>query len=154
MLANWIFCVSTPLIFVVQAWIIWHDSNTYWICIIITGTEKYSATCLYRPPRSNFGNLFSLTYFEWISRNTKLCGLSFTIKLTSLFCPFFFPYQCFFPQNLVANIQTPLFILNTAYDSWQVILLFNRFLFWSILQHIIYKLSCIMSNNGMPWVTK
>lgn len=27
------------------------------------------------------------------------------------------PTSCFFPQNLVANIQTPLFILNTAYDS-------------------------------------
>lgn len=30
------------------------------------------------------------------------------------------PTSCFFPQNLVANIQTPLFILNTAYDSWQI----------------------------------
>ena len=28
--------------------------------------------------------------------------------------------QCFFPQNVVANIQTPTFILNTAYDVWQV----------------------------------
>lgn len=30
------------------------------------------------------------------------------------------PTSCFFPQNLVANIKTPLFILNAAYDSWQV----------------------------------
>lgn len=29
-------------------------------------------------------------------------------------------FQCFFPQNLIAGIRTPLFILNTAYDSWQV----------------------------------
>ncbi|KAG5019927.1 hypothetical protein JHK87_015782 [Glycine soja] len=27
--------------------------------------------------------------------------------------------KCFFPQNLIAGIRTPLFILNTAYDSWQ-----------------------------------
>ncbi|KAH9319621.1 hypothetical protein KI387_021390, partial [Taxus chinensis] len=30
------------------------------------------------------------------------------------------PSQCFFPQYLVQNIKTPLFILNAAYDSWQV----------------------------------
>ncbi|KAK3030386.1 hypothetical protein RJ639_038914 [Escallonia herrerae] len=28
--------------------------------------------------------------------------------------------QCFFPQNLIANIRTPMFLLNAAYDSWQV----------------------------------
>ncbi|CAH8298151.1 unnamed protein product [Eruca vesicaria subsp. sativa] len=28
--------------------------------------------------------------------------------------------QCFFPQNLINQIKTPLFILNTAYDSWQI----------------------------------
>ncbi|KAK6139504.1 hypothetical protein DH2020_026764 [Rehmannia glutinosa] len=28
--------------------------------------------------------------------------------------------QCFFPQNLISNIKTPLFILNAAYDAWQV----------------------------------
>ncbi|KAE9446723.1 hypothetical protein C3L33_21369, partial [Rhododendron williamsianum] len=28
--------------------------------------------------------------------------------------------QCFFPENLIANVKTPLFILNAAYDSWQV----------------------------------
>ncbi|EEF47144.1 pectin acetylesterase, putative [Ricinus communis] len=30
------------------------------------------------------------------------------------------PTSCFFPQNLIANIKTPLFILNAAYDTWQV----------------------------------
>lgn len=30
------------------------------------------------------------------------------------------PTSCFFPQNIIANIKTPLFILNAAYDSWQV----------------------------------
>ncbi|KAG4111679.1 hypothetical protein ERO13_D13G117000v2 [Gossypium hirsutum] len=28
--------------------------------------------------------------------------------------------QCFFPQNLISNIRTSLFILNAAYDSWQI----------------------------------
>ncbi|XP_057964577.1 pectin acetylesterase 8-like isoform X5 [Malania oleifera] len=27
---------------------------------------------------------------------------------------------CFFPQNVVRQIKTPLFILNSAYDSWQI----------------------------------
>lgn len=30
------------------------------------------------------------------------------------------PGMCLFPQNEVKQIQTPLFILNAAYDSWQV----------------------------------
>ncbi|KAE8734553.1 Pectin acetylesterase 6 [Hibiscus syriacus] len=30
------------------------------------------------------------------------------------------PTSCFFPQNLISNVQTPLFILNAAYDSWQI----------------------------------
>ncbi|XP_057821347.2 pectin acetylesterase 8 isoform X2 [Cryptomeria japonica] len=30
------------------------------------------------------------------------------------------PSQCFFPQNLLRSIATPLFILNAAYDSWQI----------------------------------
>ncbi|XP_047323471.1 pectin acetylesterase 12-like [Impatiens glandulifera] len=28
--------------------------------------------------------------------------------------------SCFFPENLIANIKTPLFLINSAYDSWQV----------------------------------
>ncbi|XP_042007282.1 pectin acetylesterase 10-like [Salvia splendens] len=30
------------------------------------------------------------------------------------------PSSCFFPQNVINNIRTPLFILNAAYDAWQV----------------------------------
>ncbi|CAB71866.1 pectinacetylesterase precursor-like protein [Arabidopsis thaliana] len=30
------------------------------------------------------------------------------------------PTSCFFPQNLVSDIKTPMFLLNTAYDSWQI----------------------------------
>ncbi|KAA0050975.1 pectin acetylesterase 10 [Cucumis melo var. makuwa] len=28
--------------------------------------------------------------------------------------------QCFFPQNVIAGIRTPLFLVNAAYDSWQI----------------------------------
>ncbi|KAK4273356.1 hypothetical protein QN277_021775 [Acacia crassicarpa] len=30
------------------------------------------------------------------------------------------PTSCFFPQNLIGSVRTPLFILNAAYDSWQI----------------------------------
>ncbi|KAK7278106.1 hypothetical protein RJT34_23131 [Clitoria ternatea] len=30
------------------------------------------------------------------------------------------PTSCFFPQNLVQHIETPMFLLNAAYDVWQV----------------------------------
>ncbi|KAM3322693.1 hypothetical protein P3S67_003844 [Capsicum chacoense] len=30
------------------------------------------------------------------------------------------PSLCFFPQNVVPYVQTPLFIINSAYDSWQL----------------------------------
>ncbi|XP_057960980.1 pectin acetylesterase 12-like isoform X2 [Malania oleifera] len=30
------------------------------------------------------------------------------------------PTSCFFPQNLISSIKTPLFLLNAAYDSWQI----------------------------------
>ncbi|XP_078438177.1 pectin acetylesterase 8-like [Wolffia australiana] len=30
------------------------------------------------------------------------------------------PGLCFFPENVVQGIRTPLFILNAAYDSWQI----------------------------------
>ncbi|AES82306.1 pectinacetylesterase family protein [Medicago truncatula] len=29
------------------------------------------------------------------------------------------PTSCFFPQNLIDHVQTPLFLLNAAYDAWQ-----------------------------------
>ncbi|KAI6695467.1 hypothetical protein NL676_023177 [Syzygium grande] len=30
------------------------------------------------------------------------------------------PTSCFFPQNLITSIKTPLFLLNAAYDAWQL----------------------------------
>jgi hypothetical protein len=30
------------------------------------------------------------------------------------------PTSCFFPQNLISQMKTPLFIVNAAYDIWQV----------------------------------
>lgn len=28
--------------------------------------------------------------------------------------------SCFFPQNIIGNIKTPIFLLNAAYDTWQL----------------------------------
>ncbi|CAN8311658.1 unnamed protein product [Cochlearia groenlandica] len=30
------------------------------------------------------------------------------------------PTSCFFPQNIINQVKTPLFILNSGYDSWQI----------------------------------
>uniref|UniRef100_A0A453GXQ6 Pectin acetylesterase n=1 Tax=Aegilops tauschii subsp. strangulata TaxID=200361 RepID=A0A453GXQ6_AEGTS len=30
------------------------------------------------------------------------------------------PTECFFPAELIKSIRTPMFILNSAYDSWQI----------------------------------
>ncbi|KAF2617519.1 hypothetical protein F2Q68_00040561 [Brassica cretica] len=30
------------------------------------------------------------------------------------------PTLCFFPQNIINQVKTPLFILNSAFDSWQI----------------------------------
>ncbi|KAK9287779.1 hypothetical protein L1049_016219 [Liquidambar formosana] len=30
------------------------------------------------------------------------------------------PTLCFFPQHLIASVKTPFFLLNSAYDSWQI----------------------------------
>ncbi|KAK8947291.1 hypothetical protein KSP39_PZI007260 [Platanthera zijinensis] len=30
------------------------------------------------------------------------------------------PFLCFFPQNVLSSVQTPLFLLNSAYDVWQL----------------------------------
>lgn len=32
----------------------------------------------------------------------------------------FLQIQCLFPEYLVKDIETPLFLLNSLYDSWQV----------------------------------
>nr|GFB82135.1 pectin acetylesterase 8-like isoform X1 [Tanacetum cinerariifolium] len=28
--------------------------------------------------------------------------------------------QCFFPENMIHEIKTPIFLTNAAYDSWQI----------------------------------
>ncbi|CAN0880782.1 Pectin acetylesterase 8, partial [Linum grandiflorum] len=30
------------------------------------------------------------------------------------------PSLCFFPQNVIQQVRTPIFLLNSAYDSWQI----------------------------------
>ena len=55
-----------------------------------------------------------LRYFQYFHRNRLLQRAVIDLGTFLVFL------QCFFPQNVVANVQTPTFILNTAYDVWQV----------------------------------
>jgi len=41
-----------------------------------------------------------------------------SLNLFLLFSVFY--CQCYFPQHLIASVRTPLFLLNAAYDTWQV----------------------------------
>jgi len=55
------------------------------------------------------------TYFEdvvTLHGSAKNLPRSCTSRLT--------PAMCFFPQYVARQIRTPLFILNAAYDSWQI----------------------------------
>lgn len=36
--------------------------------------------------------------------------------------------QCMFPENFVGDIKTPLFILNSVFDSYQVISFLNKYM--------------------------
>nr|XP_028945736.1 pectin acetylesterase 12-like [Malus domestica] len=47
-------------------------------------------------------------------------GLQIFFSLANLHTEHLEPDKCFFPENFIANIRTPLFILNSAYDSWQI----------------------------------
>jgi len=52
-----------------------------------------------------------------------LSSLFFSIQrhLVIFFTLFlYFIFQCYFPQHLIASVRTPLFLLNAAYDTWQV----------------------------------
>uniref|UniRef100_A0A7N0UG55 Pectin acetylesterase n=1 Tax=Kalanchoe fedtschenkoi TaxID=63787 RepID=A0A7N0UG55_KALFE len=55
------------------------------------------------------------TYFSQVvatHESAKNLPFSCTSKLK--------PSSCFFPQNAARFVQTPLFLLNSAYDSWQI----------------------------------
>lgn len=52
-------------------------------------------------------------------------GISFSCKILTIFFGTFtmlfgFPRQCFFPVEIIQNIRTPVFLVNPAYDFWQV----------------------------------
>ncbi|KAF0892314.1 hypothetical protein E2562_014873 [Oryza meyeriana var. granulata] len=61
------------------------------------------------------GNNFVRTFYKDVVNlhgSAKNLPASCTSKLS--------PDMCFFPQNVVPTLRTPLFILNAAYDAWQV----------------------------------
>ncbi|XP_020082651.1 pectin acetylesterase 12-like [Ananas comosus] len=59
-----------------------------------------------RTLRSFFGDIVNLQH------SARSLPTSCTSRMDAI--------SCFFPQNVLPNIQTPLFILNTAYDVWQL----------------------------------
>ena len=51
-------------------------------------------------------------------------------------------FQCFFPQNIISQVMTPLYILNSAFDSWQVIFItpsFSSFSFSLYVNHVAFS---------------
>ncbi|KAG7566542.1 Pectinacetylesterase/NOTUM [Arabidopsis suecica] len=58
------------------------------------------------------------------------------------------PTSCFFPQNLVSDIKTPMFLLNTAYDSWQVASGRHAN---QITRDVIHRRSNFSKNSGPKW---
>jgi hypothetical protein len=52
--------------------------------------------------------------------------------------------QCFFPPELIKSISTPTFILNSDYDSWQVISIFK---FFSTCQKVKTPDCCFSSDT-------
>jgi hypothetical protein len=52
----------------------------------------------------------------WRAHSSEFLCLKSQLTLDSSFgCA-----QCFFPQNIIDSIKTPIFLLNAAYDVWQV----------------------------------
>lgn len=50
----------------------------------------------------------------------EVVTLQGSAKNLPLDCTSMYPSQCFFPQYMLPYINTPLFVLNAAYDSWQI----------------------------------
>ncbi|CAN1236450.1 Pectin acetylesterase 3 [Linum grandiflorum] len=65
----------------------------------------------HQPSGSHFCNAL-LQPFEWLLSFCPESNMD-SINIVNL-------SQCFFPQNLVDSIQTPMFLLNAAYDAWQI----------------------------------
>lgn len=78
-------------------------------------TELSSACTSHLDPTSVCFSLYLIIIFNSPAK--------FASDTTNLLCLVSFP-QCFFPQNLVSGIKTPMFLLNAAYDAWQVLLFF------------------------------
>ena len=62
----------------------------------------------------------SVSLFHLYCHNCRNAVVLENFHVSKFTVDFHFLFQCFFPQNLIDNVKTPLFILNAAYDSWQV----------------------------------
>jgi hypothetical protein len=65
--------------------------------------------------------------------------------------------QCFFPREVVKDIRTSVFVLNPAYDAWQVLSSFPWDIFYcyvelSILNIVIFVsgTTCVGTSNIGP----
>ncbi|CAI0382011.1 unnamed protein product [Linum tenue] len=76
-----------------RSWVPYSPELVQW-CSEVAGGGKESASSVHQPSESNSAN----------------CGN----------WPPFLLHQCFFPQHIIATVKTPLFLLNAAYDSWQI----------------------------------
>ena len=86
------------------------------LCLHVhSGCWKESAFLLYWSHGSNLGNPFFWLLSIVYEMNIVEFSFTNTLWYASLYLG-----QCFFPQNLINNVKTPLFILNAAYDVWQV----------------------------------
>ena len=59
--------------------------------------------------------------------------------LRSSYCLIF---QCFFPRQIIQSIKTPIFLVNPAYDFWQVHFSFNNALCISLITLVTYLSVC------------
>lgn len=83
------------------------DIFGHWLCI-----------CFCCRDRRRICHHHALENQTWFSK----CYGFIVLKLSSLLLlkPMHITLQCFFPQYIAQQIQTPMFLVNAAYDSWQV----------------------------------
>jgi hypothetical protein len=64
--------------------------------------------------------------------------------------------QCFFPREVIKDIHTPVFVLNPAYDAWQVLSSVPSEIFYYWIKLSIFKFNTVMCyfRYSMCWHQK
>lgn len=71
---------------------------------------------------------------------TLILLLQFTFSLLRLYVGLIF--QCFFPQEFISNIKTPVFLVQPGYDFWQVSF---RSMLFQLLVNIFFFLNALLT---------